>query len=163
MVVGDDGDEGDTKSSGIGIVVEIIAASKFGFISLLDENASRREMLFFQFSSIVNNVLNCDKDSPTSKKRRGGGVIAKGDEVTFDIAVGKQGKRTAININVVPRGTLNIPTKAEKNACHGFVLVDPSQISLSNAPVRQASRTPAKKGNRRWRMVIRCLMSKTTE
>jgi hypothetical protein len=80
-------------------------------------------------------------------------VIAKGDEVTFDIAVGKQGKRTAININVVPRGTLNIPTKAEKNACHGFVLVDPSQISLSNAPVRQASRTPAKKGNGRWENV----------
>jgi hypothetical protein len=110
-------------------------------------------MLFFQFSSIVNNVLNSDKDSPTSKKRRGGGVIAKGDEVTFDIAVGKQGKRTAININVVPRGTLNIPTKAEKNACHGFVLVDPSQISLSNAPIRQASQMPAKKGNGRWENV----------
>jgi cold shock CspA family protein len=147
------GSEGDAKSSGVGIVTEVVAASKFGFISLLDENASRREMLFFQFSSIINDAQSREKDSTPSKLRRGDDLIAKGDEVTFDIGVGTKGKRTAININVVPRGTLSIPVKADKNACRGFVLMEPSHTSLSNTPVRQAARAPANKGNSRWENV----------
>jgi cold shock CspA family protein len=147
------GGEGDATSSGVGIVTEVVAASKFGFISLLDENASKREMLFFQFSSIVNDAQGRHKDSTHSKLGRGDGPIAKGDEVTFDIGVGKKGKRTAININVVPRGMLNIPTKTDKNACRGFVLMEPSHTILSNTPVRQATRAPVKKGNGRWENV----------
>jgi hypothetical protein len=150
---GEGGTEGDAKSSGVGIVTDVVAASKFGFISLLDENALRREMLFFQFSNIINDAQSRDKDSTPSKLRRGDDLIAKGDEVTFDIGVGTKGKRTAININVVPRGTLNVPTKADKNACRGFVLMEPSHTSLSNTPVRQAARAPANKGNSRWENV----------
>ena len=139
-----------SKSSGVGIVTEVVAASKFGFISLLDENATRREMLFFQFSSIVDAPPSDSSLHSSQHSRRGAGPVKKGEEVEFDIVVGKKGKRTAINIHVVPRGTLNIPTRAEKNACRGFVLMEPSHTTLSNTPSRQASRAPAGKGNGRW-------------
>ena len=146
--------EGAPKTSGVGMITEVVGASKFGFISLLEENASRREMLFFQFSSIVDalkpeNSMASSLHS-NSKHSRGGSPVKTGDEVKFDIVVGKKGKRTAINIHVVPRGTLNIPTRADKNACRGLILMEPSHTSLSNTPARQASRTPVVKGNGRW-------------
>jgi len=141
-----------SKSAGVGIVTEVVAASKFGFISLLDENATRREMLFFQFSSIVDASPpeNSMAASLHSNHSRHDSPVKKGDEVKFDIGVAKKGKRTAINIHIVPRGTLNIPTRAEKNACRGFVLMEPSHTTLKNTPARQASRGTAAKGNSRW-------------
>ena len=145
---GEDGNEGGSKASGVGIVTEVVAASKFGFISLLDENASKREMLFFQLSSVISEAPG--SDTPTKRNGRDAFLISKGDEVKFDIGIGKKGKRTAVNIHVVPRGTLNIPTKADKNACRGLVLMEPSHTSLSNTPSRQASRGPVTKGNSRW-------------
>lgn len=150
----EEGGVGDSsKYAGVGIVTEVVAASKFGFISLLDENASRREMIFFQFSNIV------DSPSPEnsmasalddSKKGRGASPVKKGDEVKFDIGVAKKGKRTAVNIHVLPKGTLNIPAKAEKNACRGYILMEPSHTTLSNTPARVPSRGVAAKGNGRW-------------
>lgn len=141
-------------SSGVGIVTEVVAASKFGFISVLDENASKREILFFQFSSIVDAPRppeNSKAAAMDPKKGRGTPPpVKKGDEVKFDIGVAKKGKRTAINIHVVPKGTLNIPTRADKNACRGYVLMEPSHTTLTNAPARGPSRGAATKGNGRW-------------
>jgi cold shock CspA family protein len=156
------GDGDASKSSGVGIVTEVVAASKFGFISLLDENATRREMLFFQFSSIVDAPPLDSSLHSSQHSRRVAGPVKKGDEVKFDIVVGKKGKRTAINIHVVQRGTLNIPTRAEKNACQGFVLMEPSHTTLSNTPSRKASRAPVAKGNGRWENVESDLSVKTS-
>jgi cold shock CspA family protein len=124
--------------TGIGIVTEVVAARQFGFITLLDEGASKREILFFHFKHLTNNI-----DS-----------IKKGDEAKF-IIVTQKGKRTAVDIEIVPRGTLDIPSKAAKNACHGFVLMEPSHSSLKDTPERSKNRSRANslspaRGGGRW-------------
>lgn len=130
------GDEGGAQS-GVGIVSEVVASRQFGFISLVDENATKREMLFFHLSSIVNTQ---DSDGAASRNKQGGNhTVRKGDEVKFDIVIGKNGKRTAVGIALLPRGTLDINTKADKNACRGYILMEPSHTTLSNTPSRQSS------------------------
>lgn len=118
----------ESSETGIGIVSEVVAARQFGFISILDEGAARREVLFFHFKD-VGNV-------------KGKGLIKKGDEARFSIATQKGGKRTAVNIELVPRGTLDISSKAAKNACEGFVLMEPSHSSLKDTPDRGNKSSP---------------------
>mmetsp|Transcript_21788 Transcript_21788/g.30717 ORF Transcript_21788/g.30717 Transcript_21788/m.30717 type:complete len:1474 (-) Transcript_21788:2380-6801(-) len=126
----------EPKEGGVGIVTEVVAARQFGFISVLDENATKREQIFFHTSAVLKETE--DRTTP-SKKRSGQIGIRKGDEVKFDIEVGKNGKRTATSVQVLPKGTLNIATKAEKNACTGIVLMEPSHTTLSNTPIRHSS------------------------
>lgn len=100
--------------------------------------------------------------SSPKQNRSGGGNkvvdIRKGDEVKFDITVSaKNGKRIAHNITVVPHGTLNLPSKADRNACRGYVLMEPSHTSLANTPSHSthgvaptASSKAAGGGGGRW-------------
>ncbi|CAJ1953346.1 unnamed protein product [Cylindrotheca closterium] len=106
--------------SGIGIVKEVVPKRKFGFISLLDETATKKEELFFHLPK--------DKGSNNV-------ICRRGDEVKFDISVEKSGKRVATNVEVLPKGT--IPSKAAANACHGFIVIQPSHTSLSDTPLRK--------------------------
>mmetsp|Transcript_22104 Transcript_22104/g.54636 ORF Transcript_22104/g.54636 Transcript_22104/m.54636 type:complete len:1142 (-) Transcript_22104:3071-6496(-) len=122
--------------SGIGIVKEVVPKRKFGFISLLDETATKKEDLFFHLPK--------DKGLKNAIYRRG-------DEVKFDICVEKSGKRVAKNVEVLPRGT--IPSKAAANACHGFILMEPSHTSLSDTPLRKKlshMSTGSDKSGGRW-------------
>ena len=111
----------ESSDEGIGVVTEVVPKRRFGFISLEDENATKRELLFFHLSSVDTN----------------GGSIRKGDEVKFNIGTEKNGKRVALNISLLPKGT--VPVKADKNACEGFVLLEPSATSLKNTPLRHTS------------------------
>lgn len=113
-----------TEASGIGIVKDVVQKSNFGFISVFDEKATKRELLFFHLSE-------------GGKKARKNTSLAfkKGDEVKFDIGVEKSGKRVAANVRVIPKGT--IPSKPSKDACRGFVLLVPSHTSLADTPVRK--------------------------
>jgi hypothetical protein len=72
---------------------------------VLDENATRRELLFYHLSS----------DGKQSRKI----TFRKGDKVKFDIGKEK-GKEVAKNVQVVAKGT--IPSIEAKNTCQGFVL-----------------------------------------
>jgi cold shock CspA family protein len=101
---------------GVGIVKEVIPKRNFGFIWVLDETVTKREVLFFNLSA--------DKNNKRSSFR-------KGDEVKFDIVTECNGKRVATNVETLAKGT--IPSKATKNACQGFVLMEPSNTSLSDA------------------------------
>ena len=104
----------------LGIVSEVVAQRKFGFIAVLDESATKRESLFFQFSAL-------EGGSKT--------LIRKGDEVQFQIGE-KNGKRTALRVCILPRGT--IPHKPDKNACSGIILLQPTQ-TLSKSLKASAS------------------------
>ena len=122
---GPDRTESESIEEGAGVVSDVVVARKFGFISLFDEGSSRKEVLFFHLESIVN-------ENSTR-------LVKKGDEVKFMIVTKQDGKRTAVNIEILPRGTLSIPTKAAKNACEGYILLEPSTASLKNTPSRASS------------------------
>lgn len=142
-----DAGESQLKSLGIasaGLVTEVVPARDFGFITQIDENSLKKEVLFFHMSSVV--MENGDElptnevhEKPTRKHRgrhHDRGLIRKGDEVKFDIGKHeKSGKRIAMNVVILPQGTLQIPSKAEKNACKGIILMEPSHTSLSNTPL----------------------------
>jgi len=146
-----DGNESHLKPlniAGSGLVTEILLKRDFGFITQIDDNGLKKEVLFFHMSSVV--AKDCTdqplQDSPEkqTRKHRGRqhdhGLIRKGDEVKFDIGKNeKNGKRIAMNIVVLPNGTLQIPSKAEKNACTGMILMEPSHTSLSNTPAHASS------------------------
>jgi cold shock CspA family protein len=110
-----------SSSSGLGVIQNVVPKSGFGFISVLDENAARQELLFFS--------LGKDNKAKTTQFR-------KGDEVKFDTGIDpKTGKPMAINVEIVPIGT--IPSKASKNACRGIILMEPTHTSLSDTPSRK--------------------------
>ncbi|GKY93457.1 hypothetical protein MPSEU_000313200 [Mayamaea pseudoterrestris] len=111
------------SAEGLGIVKEIVTARNFGFITVLDEAASKRESIFFQLSSVVSSSTNYS--------------IRKGDEVSFKVTTERNGKRVAQNVKVLPKGT--IPNLADKNACQGLVLLEPSHNGIKKQPVRQRS------------------------
>jgi len=116
------------ETTRLGVVMNVAAKRNFGFISVLDENNSKSEQLFFHL--------------PKNKR------IVKGSEVKFDIAM-EGAKRIAINVESVPKGT--IPSAASKNACFGYILMEPSHTTLSNTPVRKTAATNNEKiGNGRW-------------
>ncbi len=122
------------ESSGVGIIKDIVPKRNFGFISVLDDNASRRELLFFHMP----------------KDRKGGG-LRKGDEVKYDIVM-EGSKRIATNIKSVPNGT--VPSAPSKNACLGYILMEPSHTRLTDTPVRKThsnlSAGSDKVSNGRW-------------
>ena len=122
------------EAAGIGVVKDIVPKRNFGFISVMDDKAVRRELLFFHLP----------------KDRRGGG-FRKGDEVKFDIAM-EGTKRIATNVKKAPKGT--IPSAPSQNACLGFILMEPSHTSLSDTPLRKAQSNVSsgsdKIGNNRW-------------
>lgn len=127
-----------TEISGLGIVKEVVPKSNFGFISVLDEDATKHEVLFFHLH------VGRRKDWRSCPS-----PFRKGDEVKFDIGVEKSGKRVAANVEVLPKGT--IPSKPAKDACRGLVLMVPSHTSLSDTPLRkQHSSASSEKSGSRW-------------
>lgn len=131
--------------SGTGLVTEVVPARDFGFITQMDENGLKKEVLFFHMSSLVaQNIESNNGDTHEKQSRRSRGRhyanIKKGDEVKFDIGkIEKTGKRVALNVTVLPHGTLQIPSKADENACKGIILMEPSHTSLSNTPLHQST------------------------
>eukprot|EP00594_Rhizosolenia_setigera_P020904 CAMPEP_0178981296 /NCGR_PEP_ID=MMETSP0789-20121207/26982_1 /TAXON_ID=3005 /ORGANISM="Rhizosolenia setigera, Strain CCMP 1694" /LENGTH=1337 /DNA_ID=CAMNT_0020671823 /DNA_START=365 /DNA_END=4378 /DNA_ORIENTATION=- len=141
--------------SGFGIVSEVVSARNFGFISLLDENAVKKDMLYFQLSSVSfddtiatqgtgdtdpGESHNSRGNSKRNSKNTSSSILRKGDEVRFDIGKNeKNGKSIALNVVVVPQGTLKLPTKHDKTASQGYILMEPVHTSLSNTPVRKTS------------------------
>jgi cold shock CspA family protein len=129
-----------TESSGLGIIQNVVPKSNFGFISVLDENATRRELIYFSLSA--------DKQSRRVAFR-------KGDEVKFDIGVDtKTGKRMASNVQIVPKGTIPSTSTPSKNACQGILLMEPTHTSLGDTPLRRKqsgdSFGSSKSGGGRW-------------
>jgi hypothetical protein len=123
-----------TDTSGWGVVKEVLPQRNFGFISVLDDTAAKREMLFFNLSSVA--PATTDPSGDVSPKKAVGNNIRKGDEVKFDVGTEKNGKRLAMNVTVLPKGT--IPNEADKNACRGFILLEPAHTTLKNTPLRHA-------------------------
>lgn len=153
-----------TGTSGLGLVMEVVPSRNFGFISLLDESAVKRESLFFHMSSVIMHDADTETkgdDTPGKSGRRSKGrynehgavLIKKGDEVKFDIGKhDKNGKRVALNIVVLPYGTLQIPSNPDKNACKGFILLEPSHTVLSSVGSHSTnvSATSSKSPGGRW-------------
>lgn len=124
------------ESGCVGVVKEVVVARNFGFISVLDETAANRESIFFSLANVVggNNAQNGKDGNGTSRRAP---PLKKGDEVKFEVGVEKNGKRVALNVTLLPKGT--IPNAADKNACRGYVLLQPSHTTLANSPVRHTS------------------------
>mmetsp|Transcript_39771 Transcript_39771/g.44519 ORF Transcript_39771/g.44519 Transcript_39771/m.44519 type:complete len:1291 (-) Transcript_39771:103-3975(-) len=118
-------------ASGLGVVNDVVTKRNFGFISVLDENSTKRELLFFHLP----------------KEKRGNGYFSKGDEVKFNIAL-EGSKRIAINVESVRKGT--IPSVASKNACLGYILMEPSHTRLSDTPIRKTKGGNDKVISGRW-------------
>jgi hypothetical protein len=89
---------------------------------VMDETATKREALFFQFSSIEGGGGDGGKFN--------GPPVRKGDEVKFKIGTEKNGKRVALHVRILTPGTML--SKAEKNACSGIVLLEPAHTKLKN-------------------------------
>lgn len=113
-----------SKESGMGIVKEVVSGRGFGLISVLDEAATKRETLFFHLSNTAGR----------GEKQR---QLRKGDEVEFSIATERNGKRVALDVKMLPRGT--IISKTDKNACKGFILLEPTNTIHTNNSLRHSS------------------------
>ena len=134
----------------VGFVGEVFINRQFGFIVPVEEDGEKRgKDLFFHLSEVKigsddgNNAgVAQDNNSNKSSGRSDAmsSVIRKGDEVKFDIGKsGKNGKPTAANISILPRGTLKFaPIKHSKadlsKMCTGYILMEPSHTSFVNTP-----------------------------
>uniref|UniRef100_A0A6T7IY63 CSD domain-containing protein n=1 Tax=Attheya septentrionalis TaxID=420275 RepID=A0A6T7IY63_9STRA len=138
-------------SRGAGIVTEVVTTRQFGFISVLDDSAEKRENVFFHMKSIISVPSESGHTGTPSKF-----TIRKGDEAEFDIEIGKNGKQIAINIAILPQGTLNIPVKPDTHACEGYILLEPSNTSLANTPSHSlhGNMPKASSGGGRWDKVV---------
>ena len=125
-----------TSGSAIGIVTVFVAARQFGFISVLDDDLTKREVLYF----LIKSVRRSSGDGVSEARSRSplrAPSIRKGDEVEFDISVGEGGKRCATNVRILSKGTLNIAIKTDKTVCHGIVLMEPPHTTARNTPNRK--------------------------
>mmetsp|Transcript_43625 Transcript_43625/g.91745 ORF Transcript_43625/g.91745 Transcript_43625/m.91745 type:complete len:729 (-) Transcript_43625:1393-3579(-) len=167
-VVSEAEEDGKVKKKGgpgKGFVTEVVLSRKFGFITAVDDHGAKiGEHLFFHFKDVAESEDVAHDGSATapqsslagrSKKGRNdaaAAAIRKGDEVKFEISgPGKNGKLTATNISLLPRGTLKtIPTnnKEADKVCTGYILMEPSHTSLANTPshVVMAPSGPASAG-----------------
>mmetsp|Transcript_7786 Transcript_7786/g.16144 ORF Transcript_7786/g.16144 Transcript_7786/m.16144 type:complete len:1398 (+) Transcript_7786:450-4643(+) len=152
--VGEDNAEIVQSKEVNGFVTEVVPNKQFGFITAVDENGSKTgEHVFFQFRSIQVDGNRQDASAPPSrnKKTPNTEMIRKGDEVKCDVAPDKNGKVTATNVRILPRGTLKLPSKASPLACTGYILLEPSHTSLENTPSHIVmSSSPVSKGGGRW-------------
>jgi len=89
-------------------------------------------------------VLSDSTDDKTLQKEKDGLSIKKGDEVKFNVGIEKNGKRIAMNVQALPKGT--IPSQAEKHACRGYILVEPSHTEIAKTQLRGNSRARAGAG-----------------
>ena len=126
-----------SETSSVGIVKEVVPARNFGFISVIDDTAASTEMLFFQLKTAAAPTDGNGEPSSPPEKKAASLRYRKGDAVKFDIGTEKNGKRVALNVTVLPKDAL--PGKADKNACRGLVLQQPSVTSLNKAAVRKTS------------------------
>ena len=110
---------GEVVASGVGVVKEVMPKRNFGFISLLDENSSQREVLFFNLT-----------DSKDANVR-----FSKGDEVKFEIVQEQNGKRVAKQIEKVATGTIR--SKVSRRAARGIILMEPVHTKLKDTPSRR--------------------------
>jgi len=144
-----DGEDGksSTKKDLKGFVTEVVPSRQFGFITAVDEEGSKTgDHVFFHFKSVGS-----DDDA---KKAVRSDAIRKGDEVKFDAGIGKNGKLSATNITILPRGTLKATAKIDKaTTCTGYILMEPSHTSLANTPSHIAYKSngpTAEGGAGRW-------------
>jgi len=123
--------------NGVGVVKEVVAKSKLGFISVIDETAENMELLVFQLSNVDENNLTQT-------------TLQAGDEVKFRIGKDKKGKRVAIDVTRLAPGSLE--SKSEASSCKGFILLQPTKTSLKNTPSRQRSNlSPVRTGEKKSR------------
>lgn len=160
-----------SQRSFTGFVTEVVSNRQFGFITAVDEQGSKTgEHVFFHFKEVDYPVAVSGGDgdiaqdgSPPSSSamsknpgRSDAAIIRKGDEVKFDVRPGKNGKTTATNVSILPRGTLNTATNKTDNkspTCTGYILMEPSHTSLANTPshaVLQSGLVAGGGGGSRW-------------
>jgi len=140
------------KRTGMGIVVDVVPAQKFGFISYVNDDATKRDLLYFNFKSVSRSSLNETIDPLFTSEKRST-LPVKGDEVTFDIKW--SGKLSATNVVILPPGTLDIPSKVDKNVCLGYILMEPSYTSLlPSTQTEQVSSTTNIGDGGRWNSCV---------
>ena len=138
-----------------GFVTEVVPSRQFGFITAVDEEGSKTgDHVFFHFKSVGSDGKVTESTRDNAKKTPRLDAIRKGDEVNFDAGPGKNGKLSATNISILPRGTLKTIAKVDKaTTCTGYIMMEPSHTSLGNIPshVAYKSSGPATEGgNGRW-------------
>ena len=165
-VVSDGGEDGAAtpaqKRKGLtGFVTKVDLVRQFGFIALVDEDSGNRskDMFFFHLSEIVAGVAGGGSNTgaevaqdgggrapPGSRNKTpgrsevSGGAVRKDDEVRFYIGKSaKNGKLAALNVSMLPRGTLKMaPANSGKpdlsKQCVGYILMEPSHTSFVNTP-----------------------------
>lgn len=129
----------EANESGVGLVVEVVVARQFGFIVVWDDDLLQRDRLFFHFKNV-------NRGAEKNKGKDRTAPLRKGDEVKFEISVAKNRKKTAINVVVLPKGTIEVPRKPHEHACRGYVLIEASDNTVSDS--RLASSLSPKRGGR---------------
>lgn len=136
-----------SEAPALGVVKEIIVVNSrfsYGFVSLVDELSSTKELLLFQRKEPTES----DETVPNKAVSK----VRKGDMVKFDIRVDKSGKRSAVNVMACPKDEHR--NKVDKNACRGLVLSQPRNILHKQhaIPKRKATPAPNQKGEKvgRW-------------
>ena len=147
-----DGNAEPTKC-GVGFVSKIVPSRQFGFISCSDQNNIHREKLFFH----MKHAKEIDGSENT--------LIRKGDEVTFDIEIGKNGKLNATNVVTISNspGAINRNSKGDKTVSQGYILMAPSHTSFINTPSHVLQNRSPSKTNGRWDTCIKNEYRKTSE
>ena len=158
VVVSDNEDgskQNQTKKSLSGFVSEVVPSRQFGFITAVNNEGARTgEHVFFHFKDVESSSAeNVAQGGKKFAKRQD--PVTKGDEVKFDAGTGKNGKLSATNITILPRGTLKMPTKANNtssSSCTGYILIEPSHTTLANTPAHVVTQSgPAAAGaGGRW-------------
>ena len=137
-----------TSGLAVGIVTAFVEARQFGYISVVDDDLTKREGLFFLTKSVRCSSGNVESAARSRSPLRAPS-IRKGDEVEFDISVDESGKKCATNIRILSKGSLNIAVKADWNACHGIVLMEPPHTTLRNTTNRKTTKKEGSKGSKR--------------
>ena len=72
--------------------------------------------------------------------------MKRATKLQFDFVVGKKGKRTAMNIHVVPRGTVSIPTSLQELILVAYEFIEYSVTTDFTDSCRQRERKVGQRG-----------------
>ena len=147
----------DCKAKLSGFVSDVVPSRQFGFITAVNEDGSKTSHIFFhfkEFDTSTSEDASHDGNTRGKKSGRSSDVIKKGAEVKFEAAPGKNGKLNATNIELLPPGTLKIPSKSNDSSstCTGYILIEPSHTALAISPTHTVTQSgpAAKAAGGRW-------------
>jgi len=153
-------DQTSSKMFREGFVIEANESRQCGRISVVSGNFAKRQILSFFYSDVRFDSMPSTEKAKIEESRS----IQKGDEVTFDIVRGIDRKLIAMNVAVIPQGTISISSKLDKSECQGYILLEPSYSSRTEkVPSMQENLRMLGNEGGRWDKCIQEVRSKPSD